>query len=135
MQTRRPNVTARPRYVTRSRREPAKTPQHAHSPTADADISFMNTIQVIDLHGRPAALVIAGAAIIDTHVPHELLAHVQAKALYALQIEAGERPGPYRDTDAEHYARRAAAAIGAPPTRPRRRRPRRDAHRRRPLQP
>ena len=70
----------------------------------------MTSIQIIDLHGRPAAIAVAGSAIIAQHVPEELLAHVQAKALYALQIQAGERPGPYIDTDAENYARAAAAA-------------------------
>ena len=68
------------------------------------------SIQIIDLHGQPAAIAIAGTAIIAQHVPDALLAHVQAKALYALQIQAGERPGPYTDADAEHYARAAAAA-------------------------
>lgn len=43
----------------------------------------------------------------------------QAKALYALEIHDGTLPGPYTDTDAEDYARRAIAAE----------RPRVDAHR------
>lgn len=85
----------------------------------------MKTIQIIDLDGQPAALAAGGAAIIAEHVSPPLLAHVQAKALYALQIQAGERPGPYTDTDAEHYARAAAATsshrgrMPAPTTRPR----------------
>jgi hypothetical protein len=70
----------------------------------------MKTIQIIDLDGRPAALAAAGGAIIAGHVSPPLLAHVQAKALYALQIQAGERPGPYTDIDAEHYARAATGA-------------------------
>jgi hypothetical protein len=61
----------------------------------------MKTIQIIDLHGRPAALAAGGAAIIANHVAPALLAHVQAKALYALQIQAGERPGPYSDSGAD----------------------------------
>ncbi len=94
----------------------------------------MKTIQIIDLHGRPAALAAGGAAIIANHVAPALLAHVQAKALYALQIQAGERPGPYTDSDAERYARSAAAgaatATPAPLRRPGRS-PRRGAHRQR----
>ena len=30
---------------------------------------------------------------------------VQAKALYALEVAASERPGPYTDAGAEHFAR------------------------------
>jgi hypothetical protein len=33
---------------------------------------------------------------------------VQAKALYALEIPAGQRRGPYTDAGAERYADRAA---------------------------
>jgi hypothetical protein len=29
---------------------------------------------------------------------------VAAKCLYALEINAGDRPGPYRDEDADQYA-------------------------------
>jgi hypothetical protein len=76
----------------------------------------MTSIQIIDLHGRPAAIAVAGTAIITQHVPEALLAHIQAKALYALQIQAGERPGPYTDTDAEHYARATAATSTVPAT-------------------
>jgi hypothetical protein len=36
----------------------------------------------------------------------ERLARAQIMALYALQIQAGERPGPYDDRDADRYARR-----------------------------
>ena len=99
----------------------------------------MKTIQIINLHGKPAAIAVNGAAVIAQHVPATALAHVQAKALYALEIQAGERPGPYTDTDAENYARHAAAATRPPSpsstTRPRPRtmaRPR--ARRRQPRQ-
>lgn len=81
----------------------------------------MNTIQIINLHGNPAAIAVNGTAVIAQHVPAAELAHIQAKALYALEIQAGERAGPYTDTDAENYARRAAAAVTSSPstTRPR----------------
>lgn len=56
-------------------------------------VRAMKTIQIIDLDGRPAALGADGA---NRGAP-ALLAHVQVKALYALQIRPGERPGPYTD--------------------------------------
>jgi hypothetical protein len=70
----------------------------------------MKTIQIINLGGQPAAIAVDGRAIVAEHVPAHQLAHVQAKALYALQIQAGERPGPYDDDHAEHYAKRAVRA-------------------------
>jgi len=100
----------------------------------------MKTIQIINLHGKPAAIAVNGAAVIAQHVPAAALALVQAKALYALEIEACERPGPYTDTDAENYARRAAAAA-TPPSSPSTTRPRprtmarQRGRRRQPLQP
>jgi len=69
----------------------------------------MNTI-IITLHAKPAAIAVNEAAVIAQHVPAAALALVQAKALYALEIQARERPGPYTDSDAENYARHAAAA-------------------------
>ena len=77
----------------------------------------MKTIQIINLHGKPAAIAVNGAAVIAHHVPAAELAHVQAKALYALEIQAGERPGPYTDTNAETYARAAAGADPQAPAR------------------
>jgi hypothetical protein len=70
----------------------------------------MKTIEIINLDGQPAAIAVDGSAIVAEHVPAQQLTHVQAKALYALQIQAGERPGPYNDDQAEHYARTAARA-------------------------
>ena len=77
----------------------------------------MPTIQIIDLRGRAAAIVAGQTTIIAEHVPDELVKHVQAKALYALQITAGELPGPYTDADAERYAHTAAttARRASPP--------------------
>ena len=98
----------------------------------------MKTIQIINLHGKPAAIAVNGVAVIAQHVPAAALALVQAEALYALEIQARERPGPYTDTDAENYARRAAAAA-TPPSSPSTTRPRTMARhrgrRRQPLQP
>jgi len=101
----------------------------------------MKTIQIINLHGKPAAIAVNGAAVIAQHVPAAALALVGAKALYALEIQARERPGPYTDTDAENYARRAAAAAATPPSSPSTTRPRprtmarQRGRRRQPLQP
>lgn len=89
----------------------------------------MKTIQIINLDGRPAAIAVDGRAIVAEHVPADQLAHVQAKALYALHIQAGERPGPYSDEQAEHYAR---VAVRAGADSRRRHRPRRGANPRRP---
>ena len=85
----------------------------------------MKTIQIINLDGQPAAIAVDGRAIVAQHVPADQLAHVQAKALYALHIQAGQRPGPYTDDQAEHYAGVAARAVVDSR---RRRRPRRGAH-------
>jgi len=92
----------------------------------------MLEIQIISLRGRTAAIVAGDTAILAEHVPDELVARVQAKALYAPQIQAGELPGPYTDAGAERYTHTAAAAAArpAPRERPEPGRPRRDAHRR-----
>jgi len=93
----------------------------------------MPEIQIISLRGRSAAIVAGDSAIIAEHVPDELAAHVQAKALYALQIQAGELPGPYTDAAAEQYARTAAASQQPPEPHQRQQpgRTRRGSHRRR----
>ena len=83
----------------------------------------MTSIQIITLRGRTAALAANATAIIAPDVPASDLAHVQAKALYALEIQDGTRPGPYTDAGAEDYANRATAAprprAAEPRTRPR----------------
>jgi len=84
----------------------------------------MLEIQIISLRGRTAAIVAGDTAILAEHVPDELVARVQAKALYALQIQAGELPGPYTDAGARalHPHRRSgrstASATRAPGARP-----------------
>jgi hypothetical protein len=69
----------------------------------------MKLIQVIELDGQAVAIAVAGRAIIDECVPASQLERVQAKALYALTIQAGELPGPYTDAGAEQHARDVAA--------------------------
>jgi len=93
----------------------------------------MPEIQIINLRGQTAAIVAGDSAILAEHVPGDLVAHVQAKALYAMQIQAGELPGPYTDAGAERYAQIAAAtpARPAPRERPQPGRARRGAYQRR----
>jgi hypothetical protein len=69
----------------------------------------MSEIQPIICHGRLAALVIAGQAIISDALPTEQHAIVKAMCLYAIEIAVGRLPGPYSDTHALAYAHRAAA--------------------------
>jgi hypothetical protein len=69
----------------------------------------MKTIQIIELDGRAAGLVAGEQAIIAEHLSTRDRARVQAKALYALEIRAGARPGPYTDDGAERCAASAAA--------------------------
>lgn len=64
----------------------------------------MPTIQVIEHRGRPAALVVAGQAIIAEHLCGADRRTVQAKCAFALEIDAGDRPGPYEDAAAERFA-------------------------------
>jgi hypothetical protein len=70
----------------------------------------MTSIQIITLRGRTAAIAVNATAIIAHDVRASDLAHVQAKALYALEIQDGTLPGPYRNADAEEYADRVTAA-------------------------
>jgi hypothetical protein len=69
----------------------------------------MRTIQVIELHGRPVALAIGDEAIIADHVTNDEHSIVAGMALYALEVQTGQRPGPYSHAEAEHYARREIA--------------------------
>lgn len=69
----------------------------------------VTAIEIITLDGEPVAVVAGGVTIIEKHVTGELLTHVQAKALYALEIQAGERAGPSTDAGAERFAHQAAA--------------------------
>ena len=85
----------------------------------------MNRVTIIELDGRAVAAVASGEAIITRGLAAGELAHVQAKAIFALEIQAGERPGPYSDDGAERYARRLLEP-SPPPLR-------RSPHHRRPI--
>ena len=65
-------------------------------------------LQRITHNGELVAVVIAGQAIIDDTIPAAEQPLVQAKCLYALEIQAGDLPGPYTDQKADLYARAAA---------------------------
>jgi len=74
-----------------------------------ASMGAMREIQPIIHHGALVAVVIADQAIIPDAVPASDLPAVKAKCLYALEIAAGERPGPYTDAGAAAYASTIAA--------------------------
>jgi hypothetical protein len=69
----------------------------------------MRLIQVIELHGRAVALALVDEAILADHIADTDRPIVAGMALYAIEIQTGARPGPYRDIDAERYARRELA--------------------------
>ena len=69
----------------------------------------MRTIQIIELHGRPVALALVNEAILADHIPADERSIVAGMALYALEVQTGQRPGPYNHADAERYARHANA--------------------------
>jgi hypothetical protein len=109
--------------ATALRRDRAETRANAHSALDLWRRAGMKTIQIINLDGHPAALIVGDAAIVADHVTGPDRARVQAKAHFALRIIAGELPGPYTDEAAEDYARTAATAHPVAPGR-------RRAHRR-----
>jgi hypothetical protein len=63
-------------------------------------------IQPIKHAGQVAAVVVDDQAKILAEVPEGELLHVKKMCMYALEIAAGERPGPYSDQAAESFARR-----------------------------
>jgi hypothetical protein len=69
----------------------------------------MREIQPIIHHGRVAALVVAGQAIIPDALPSREQATVKGMCLYALEVAEGRLPGPYSDAKALAYARAAEA--------------------------
>ena len=69
----------------------------------------MKTIQIIQLRGRPVALALGEDAILSEHVTGSERSIVAGMALYAIEVQTGQRPGPYSDADAERYARHAIA--------------------------
>ena len=87
-------------------------------PLGAADVPAMTSIQIIELHGRSVAVVAGDDAIIAAHVTGADRTRVQAKVLYAIQIAAGTRCGPYTDAGAERYADTAQTIrCGAGPAR------------------
>jgi len=69
----------------------------------------MVTIQPIEHDGHVVALVAGGRALIGDELAGATLTLVRAKCLYALEVQADERPGPYSDLAATRYAQRALA--------------------------
>jgi len=67
----------------------------------------MSRLQQITHNGELVAIVLADQAIIDDTLPASERRQVQAMCLYALEIQAGELPGPYTDDKANAYARAA----------------------------
>jgi len=67
----------------------------------------MKRLQQITHNSELVAITLADQAIIDNTLPAS--EHVQAMCLYALQIQAGELPGPYTDAKANAYAVAAGA--------------------------
>lgn len=67
----------------------------------------MSEIQKIIYQGRLAAVTIADQAILTEELPDPDERAVKAMCLYALEIAAGLRPGPYTDEQALEYAHRA----------------------------
>jgi hypothetical protein len=67
----------------------------------------MPTLQPITHRGRLAAIVVADQAILDGSVSPEDERHVKAMCLYAMEIAAGDRRGPYTDPAADAYAKDA----------------------------
>jgi hypothetical protein len=65
----------------------------------------MVSIQPIEYDGRVVALVLGDRALIDgAQLPADALPVVQAKRLYALEIQARTLPGPYREPEATEFA-------------------------------
>jgi len=69
----------------------------------------MSNVQPIIHHGRVAAIVVAGQAIIPDVLPDRERATVKAICLYALEVADGRLPGPYSHARALAYAHAAAA--------------------------
>lgn len=71
-------------------------------------------------HGRPAAVAAGTQILLAAHIAalppaHPVRQQVVAKAIYALDIADGLRPGPYTDEAAERWARsllRGACSAG-----------------------
>jgi hypothetical protein len=73
----------------------------------------MRSIYAITYHGPVVAVVVGDQAVIAEELTGSARRIIEAKCLYAMQVDAGDLPGPYRDRDAEDYAR-AAPSIAPP---------------------
>ncbi len=71
----------------------------------------MSRLQQITHNDELVAIVLADQAIIDDTLPDCERPKVQAMCLYALEIQAGELPGPYTDAKANAYARAATRQL------------------------
>lgn len=74
--------------------------------------------QLILQNERPAAVVGAQRIFLAPHIAalplaHPVRRHVVAKAVYALDVAEGLRPGPYRDDAADRWARRVLRGVCA----------------------
>jgi hypothetical protein len=67
----------------------------------------MSAMTKIIYNGRLAAVVLADQAILTDTLPELDERTVKAMCLYALEIAAGQQPGPHTDEKALEYARRA----------------------------
>jgi hypothetical protein len=67
----------------------------------------MVVIQPIHHGGEVVAFVLGGRAVISGSLADDALDVVRAKCLYALEVQAGEKRGPYSDRAATAYARSA----------------------------
>ncbi len=71
-------------------------------------------VQMICRQGQPVAVTVgADEATLSADVASRDRALVQAMCVYALEIAAGKRPGPYRDDNAERYANLLASHMAA----------------------
>jgi hypothetical protein len=87
-------------------------PKLRHGPTGGRKRAWlvgMVTIQPIEHDGHVVALVAGGRALLGDQLTGRTLALVRAKCLYALEVQAGERAGPYDEQAATRYAQRALA--------------------------
>ena len=67
----------------------------------------MAAIQRIDHEGRVVAFVFGDRAVITDDLADDAFDVVRGKCLYALEVQAGDRRGPYSDRAATAYARSA----------------------------
>jgi hypothetical protein len=78
-------------------------------------VTPMRSVQPITYRGQIEAVVIGEEATVidDGRLDEGQALDVRAMCLYAVEISAGERPGPYSDEQALGYAQRARTARAA----------------------